>query len=92
MTIYSYGCRSIDHHCPKCAGNIVRIRRHWPDRLIGKLFGLMQRFRCEQFDCHWEGILLVANEGNTAPARIKPLLSYLTDGKLRRSSRPLSPP
>ena len=92
MTAYYYGCRSIDHHCPKCAGNIVRIRRRWPDRLISKLFAPMQRFRCEQFGCHWEGIWQVANKENTSPVRVEPLLSCLTDGKLRRSSRPLSPP
>ena len=88
MTTFYYGSRSIDHHCPKCAGNIIRIRRRWPDKLISWLFGPLQRFRCEQFGCHWEDIVRVAI---TMPVRVEPLLSYLTDDKLRRS-RPLSPP
>ena len=48
---------SATHVCPKCGGSLVRIRRSFLDRWISRLFGRIQRYRCEQFGCDWQGTL-----------------------------------
>ena len=45
--------------CPRCGGKAIRVRRHVSDRLISVAVGV-QRFRCDEVDCHWEGLLRVS--------------------------------
>ena len=43
--------------CPACGERcLIRIRRRFIDRLLS-LFVRLQRFRCQQFECQWEGNL-----------------------------------
>lgn len=42
--------------CPLCAGALIRIPRRPIDRFTS-LFGEHHRFRCERFNCQWEGNL-----------------------------------
>ena len=45
--------------CPRCGGKALRVRRHVSDRLISFAVGV-QRYRCDEVDCHWEGLLRVS--------------------------------
>lgn len=46
------GCR-----CPMCGEpGLIRVHRRPVDRLLSLFVGL-QRFRCPQFECQWEGNL-----------------------------------
>jgi len=40
--------------CPKCGGHLHRIRRRPIDRLLS-WFVAVQRFRCDEFNCEWQG-------------------------------------
>ena len=40
--------------CPRCDGDLIRIRRRPIDRLIS-LFVSVRRFRCVTLGCNWEG-------------------------------------
>lgn len=43
--------------CPLCGSlGLVRIHRRPIDRMLG-LFVRVYRFRCEEFECQWEGNL-----------------------------------
>lgn len=44
------------HACPQCGGAVVRVHRHLGDRLIGMLQSV-HRYRCNNADCSWEGIV-----------------------------------
>lgn len=44
--------------CPLCGcGGLIRIHRRPIDRLLS-LFVDVYRFRCQQFECQWEGNLM----------------------------------
>jgi hypothetical protein len=52
---------SFDHYaslppCPRCGGQLIRVRRHFADRLFS-LFHPVRRYRCHKPDCLWEGTL-----------------------------------
>ena len=76
-----YDRQRLPHSCPACAGNVMRVRRHWPDRLVSKFSHPVQRYRCEQFGCGWEGLLDTERNANLP---LVPMLANLTDDKLRR--------
>ncbi len=42
--------------CPKCSGDLFRIRRRLIDR-VKSLFVPVQRYSCQRFSCKWEGNL-----------------------------------
>ncbi len=42
--------------CPRCNGELDRIRRRLVDRLVS-LFAPCYRYRCRSLGCHWEGNL-----------------------------------
>lgn len=42
--------------CPKCSGELARIRRRRRDRVFGTIRQI-GRFRCTMPGCHWEGNL-----------------------------------
>ena len=42
------------HTCPLCAGQLQRTRRRFVDR-ITSLFAPARRYRCQRFNCQWEG-------------------------------------
>jgi hypothetical protein len=46
------------HPCPRCAGNLLRIRRRVIDRLLS-LFVPMHRYECLHSFCLWKGNLRV---------------------------------
>lgn len=55
--------------CPRCNGALVRVRRHFVDRLVS-LFTPVRRYRCDSFACRWEGTLRTARaEAPAAPTR-----------------------
>lgn len=84
MLGYYHNSRSTDHHCPRCAGSVVQIKRHWADRLISVLYFPVRRYRCEQLGCNWEGRLKVL----LAQPRSEPYLRQLTDERMRRAPLP----
>jgi hypothetical protein len=47
-----------EHPCPRCAGNLIRIRRRVIDRLLS-LFVPVHRYECSHSCCGWEGNLRV---------------------------------
>lgn len=51
--------------CPRCNGPLVRVRRHFFDRVVG-LFRPVRRYRCDSFACRWEGTLR-ARRADAAP-------------------------
>ncbi len=42
--------------CPRCASDLLRIRRRPVDRVAG-WFAPSRRYRCQSFRCQWEGNL-----------------------------------
>ena len=42
--------------CPLCSGELERVHRHLPDRLLG-VFRAVHRYRCTRPGCQWEGIV-----------------------------------
>lgn len=42
--------------CPLCSGELERVHRHLPDRLLG-VFRTVHRYRCSRPGCEWEGIV-----------------------------------
>lgn len=46
----------VAHKCPRCDGDLIRIRRRLVDRLIS-VFVPVRRFRCVYLGCFWEGNL-----------------------------------
>lgn len=85
MLGYYYNSRSPDHQCPRCAGNVVRIKRQWWDRLISLMSSPVHRYRCEQLGCNWEGRLKVS----LVQPRVEPFLCQLIDARMRRAPQPL---
>lgn len=50
-------CSSDSCTCPECGEpGLIRIHRRPVDRILC-LFVSLQRFRCQQFECQWEGNL-----------------------------------
>ena len=47
-----------EHLCPRCAGNLIRIRRRVIDRLLS-LFVPVRRYECPNSFCGWKGNLRV---------------------------------
>jgi transposase-like protein len=45
-----------EHGCPLCAAFLIRVKRRTRDRLIS-LFVPLERYRCLDFSCNWEGNL-----------------------------------
>ncbi len=48
--------------CPQCGGRLIRIARRPLDRLLSR-FSPVQRYRCERFNCQWEGNVRVPPSG-----------------------------
>lgn len=47
--------------CPACGeDNLMRIPRRLIDRIFSQVFPV-QRYRCQQFTCQWEGNIRVLN-------------------------------
>ena len=84
MLGYYFNSHSPDQECPRCSGTVIRVKRHWIDRLISAAFAPVHRYRCEQLGCSWEGRLKVAQNQR----RIEPLLYWLTNDRLRRGQGP----
>lgn len=62
------------HSCPECGGRVCRVHRHIGDRLIA-LFLNVRRYRCENPECAWEGIIsghpvLERRAGSLWPGRL----------------------
>jgi hypothetical protein len=53
-----YGRGTIVRECPRCHGPAYRVRRRLIDRLISLIFP-RHRYRCESWECRWEGTLRV---------------------------------
>lgn len=56
--------------CPRCAGELERIRRTALDRLIG-LLAPSRRYRCQCRACGWSGLR------PTSPARLGTYVGHL---------------
>jgi hypothetical protein len=41
--------------CPRCGGELHRIRRHGADRLVN-LYVPVRRYQCKNRDCRWQGL------------------------------------
>ena len=54
--------------CPRCGGSAIRVRRHLTDRLISIVVAV-QRYRCDEVDCDWEGRVRVSRLRTKADAR-----------------------
>lgn len=53
--------------CPQCGAHLIRIARRPFDRVLSRLVPV-QRYRCERFNCQWEGNLRVqASSTGTNP-------------------------
>jgi hypothetical protein len=50
--------------CPRCDGNIHRVHRHAPDRVIS-LYVPVQRYRCANDQCLWHGLRVGAGHGSS---------------------------
>jgi hypothetical protein len=50
----SYGQGSPVRQCPRCQGPAYRVQRRVIDRLVSLIFP-RHRYRCESWDCRWEG-------------------------------------
>ncbi len=48
--------RTTQRTCPQCGGSLDRMHRRLIDRLAS-LFAPVQRYRCRNFSCRWEGNL-----------------------------------
>lgn len=53
--------------CPKCGGQLSRVKRRLLDRLTGWMTGIVRRYRCDHPDCAWEGNLKVDRDGHYRP-------------------------
>ena len=47
-----------EHFCPRCAGNLIRIRRRVVDRQLS-IFVSVRRYECPNSFCVWKGNLRV---------------------------------
>jgi hypothetical protein len=55
--------------CPACTGNLERIARRWPDRMLS-LWVPVRRYRCTAQTCGWQGVLRRWSDmAPTAPKR-----------------------
>jgi len=54
-----YATITSERRCPDCGENTHRVRRRFVDR-VSSLFTPVQRYRCENPLCGWEGNLRVA--------------------------------
>ena len=54
----SYAPGAREQSCPRCAGNLIRIRRRIVDRLL-TLFVPVRRYECPYSCCGWKGNLRV---------------------------------
>ena len=52
--------------CPACSQALIRVARQPIDRLAS-LFSPVQRYRCRQYDCQWEGTLHVGGQASGVP-------------------------
>jgi hypothetical protein len=59
-----------DVHCLRCGGEIHRVHRHLPDRIIN-WFVPVRRYRCSDKDCRWEGVR-VSRSDTALPAPRRP--------------------
>lgn len=48
------GCAALGLTCPRCQGDVLRVRRRRVDLLIS-FFTPIRRFRCQSMECGWEG-------------------------------------
>ena len=46
----------MDRICPRCGGELERVRRRFVDRVISVLWAV-RRYRCRNVLCVWEGNL-----------------------------------
>jgi len=53
-----YGQGTAVRECPRCHGPAHRVPRRLTDRLISLILP-RHRFRCESWECRWEGTLRV---------------------------------
>lgn len=44
-----------DIECPRCGGELARIHRRWPDRVLS-LFVPIRRYQCQNQECTWRGL------------------------------------
>lgn len=44
--------------CPRCGSSIRRSRRSRGEKILGLLFPV-RRYQCNQYDCHWSGLLVI---------------------------------
>lgn len=57
--------------CPRCNGSLMRVRRHFADRMVS-LFSPVRRYRCDSFACRWEGTLPARRAGPAAMPKSRP--------------------
>jgi transposase-like protein len=55
-----------EHGCPLCTAFLIRVKRRTRDRLIS-LFVPLERYRCLDFSCNWEGNLRAERSSRPGP-------------------------
>ena len=67
----SHGDDMIAHTCPRCDGDMIRVRRRLVDRFVSLFVGV-RRFRCVSPACNWEGnVRRTSGRVSAAPASLK---------------------